>query len=408
MAGSHEIILVAGVLCLLALFAGQVASRVGMPLILVFIGVGMLAGEDGPGGIPFSDANTAYLVGSLALTAILFQGGLHTDRAMLRTALAPSIVLATLGVAISAGVVGGAVVLLLGLHWSQGLLVGAVMAPTDAAAVAVLLRQSRAPVPERVAAALEVESGLNDPMSVFLTVALVEFLAHPATASLRHAGLLLLEEMVGGAAFGIGGGYVLLFLFRRMRADPALFAVLAFGGSLAVFGAAQVVGASGFLATYLAGIIVANHENPARRAVFRFFETLGWLAQITLFLMLGLLVTPHNLPPVVLPALVLSAVLILFARPAAVLACLLPFRWTLRESGFIAWAGLRGAVPIYLSIIPLFAGLPRGGIMFNVVFVAVIVSVALQGWTLAPAARLLRLDRIAAAREAAPAARPAE
>ncbi len=393
MAGSHEIILVAGVLCLLALFAGQAASRIGMPLLLVFIGVGMLAGEDGPGGIPFSDPTVAYLVGSLALVAILFQGGLHTDRAMLRQAFWPSLVLATVGVAVSAGAVGALSVLLFGLSWPQGLLLGAVMVPTDAAAVAVLLRLSRAPVPGRVAAALEVESGLNDPMSVFLTISLVDYLAHPESASLAHSALTLAEEMGGGAVFGLAGGYAMLWLFRRMRAEQALMAVLAVGGALAVFGAAQVVGASGFLAIYLAGVVVGNNPHPARVPVARFFDALGWLAQISLFLMLGLLVTPHNLPPLVLPAVAVAALLIVIARPAGVFASLLPFRWSVRETAFVAWAGLRGAVPIYLSTIPLMEGRPRGDLMFNIVFVVVIISVALQGWTLAPAARLLGLRR---------------
>ena len=393
MAATDEIILVAGVLCLLAIFAGLLSARVGTPLLLVFILVGVLAGDDGPGGIAFDDFGAAYLVGSLALAAILFQGGLSTERSMIQQALWPSVALATVGVAISAGIVGAAVVLLFGTNWPAALLLGAAMAPTDAAAVSVLLRQSQAAVPSRVVAALEVESGLNDPMSVFLTVALVDVLIAPGGLSAGHAALLFAEEMGGGAAIGLASGYCLLWLFRRLRMERAGYPVLAVGGALAVFGGAQVVGASGFLAVYLAGVIVGNVEHPAREPVTRFFGTLGWLAQIALFLMLGLLVTPHELPPVVLPALAVSAVLILLARPVGVLACLLPFRWRMRDSAFIAWVGLRGAVPIYLTIIPLLRGADAGHALFNVVFVVVIVSVAVQGWTLAPVARLLRLGR---------------
>lgn len=201
----------------------------------------------------------------------------------------------------------------------------------------------------------------------------------------------MLEEMAGGALIGLASGYALVWLFRRLSTDRAVFPVLAVGGALATFGAAQVLGASGFLAVYLAGVIVGNYDHPAGRPVTHFFGTLGWLAQIALFLMLGLLVTPHELPAVVLPALVVSAVLILIARPASVLACLLPFGWSIRSAAFVAWAGLRGAVPIFLTIVPLLAGIRTGRVLFNIVFVAVIVSVAVQGWTVGLAARLLGL-----------------
>jgi NhaP-type Na+/H+ and K+/H+ antiporter len=392
MAASHEIIMVAGILCLCAIFAGLLSARVGTPLLLVFIGIGMLAGEDGPGGIAFSDFRMAYLEGSLALAAILFEGGLNTTRRMIQQAFWPSLALATLGVAVSAGVVGAAAVLLFGVSWPEGLLLGAVTAPTDAAAVSVLLRLSRAAVPSRVVAALEVESGLNDPMSVFLTVGLVEFLSEPHGVGIGRAALLFVEEMGGGAVIGLASGYLLLLLFRQLRMEQSVFPVLTVGGALAIFGGAQMLGASGFLAVYLAGVIVGNYEHPAGQPVMRFFEAIGWLAQITLFLMLGLLVTPHDLLQSILPALVVTAVLILLARPVGVMACLLPFRWKLRETAFVAWVGLRGAVPIYLTIIPLLAGIKAGEVLFNIVFVVVIVSVAVQGWTIAPVAKLLGLE----------------
>ncbi len=392
MAGSHELILVGGLLCLAAIFAGLVTSRIGTPLLLVFIAVGMLAGEDGPGGIRFDNFRQGYLVGSLALAAILFQGGLSTSRGMLKQALLPSIALATAGVAISAGVVGAAAVWLFQLSWPEALLIGAVTAPTDAAAVSVLLHMSRAPVPSRVVAALEVESGLNDPMSVFLTLALVQWLMAPQGLDARAAGLLFLEEMGGGIVIGLASGYALLALFRRLNADRPVLPILALGVAMTVFGGAQILGASGFLAVYLAGLVVGNHQHPAGEPVTRFFGTLGWLAQIVLFLMLGLLVTPHQLPPVALDALAIAAVLIVVARPLAVFACLLPFGWRIPEAAFVSWAGLRGAVPIYLTTVPLLEGFKAGRTMFDVVFVVVIASVALQGWTLAPVARLLGLE----------------
>jgi NhaP-type Na+/H+ and K+/H+ antiporter len=391
LSASHEIIFIAGALCLVAFFAGHLSARIGTPLLLVFIGVGMLAGQDGPGGIRFDDFGAAYLIGSLALAAILFEGGLSTERSAIRQVFWPSLTLATAGVAISTGVVGAAAVMIFGISWPEALLFGAVTAPTDAAAVAVLLGLSRAVLPSRVTALLEAESGLNDPMSVFLTVGFVELLMQPGGIEPGRAALLFLEEMGGGALIGSASGYALLFLFRRLHTEASVSPVLAVGGAFAIFGGAQVLGASGFLAVYLAGLIVGNHDHPGSHPVMRFFETLGWLAQIALFLMLGLLATPHELPTTLAPALVLAAVLMLLARPAAVMACLLPFRWTRGETAFIAWMGLRGAVPIYLTILPLLAGAKAGPILFNVIFVVVIVSVAIQGWTITPAARLLGL-----------------
>ncbi len=391
MQATHEIIFTAGVLCLAATLAGLLSARVGTPLLLVFIAVGMAAGEDGPGGIKFDDFKAAYLVGSLALAAILFQGGLTTERAMVRTALWPSVLLATLGVVISAGIVGAAERWLFGFSWTEGLLLGAAMAPTDAAAVSVLLRQSKAQVPHRVTAALEVESGLNDPMSVFLTVGLIALLTAPQGLSWQAAGLLFAREMVGGCAIGLGSGIVLLWGLRRLKTERSVFPVVAVGGALAVFGGAQMLEASGFLAVYLAGLIVGNYEHEGREPVTRFFGALGWLAQIALFLMLGLLVNPHELPAVVVPALAVAGVLVFVARPVGVVASLAGFGWSAREVAFVSWVGLRGAVPIYLTIIALLDGVPAARLMFNVVFVVVIVSVAVQGWTIAPVARVLRL-----------------
>lgn len=391
MSASHEIILIAGVLFLCAIFAGIAFARIGAPLLLVFMAVGMLAGEDGPGGIRFDDFQVSYLVGSIALAGILFQGGLGTQRKMIRQALWPATALATAGVAISAGLVGTAVFFLFNVSWPEALLLGAVTAPTDAAAVSVLLRLSKATVPSRVVAALEVESGLNDPMSVFLVVALVDMLTLQGGIGLSHAALLFVREMGGGAVFGLCGGFAMVWLFRRLVIEASIYPVLAVGGALAIFGIAQVAGVSGFLAVYLAGIIVGNTEHVARQPVTRFFDALGWLAQIVLFLLLGLLVTPHGLPVLILPALAVAAVLILVARPASVMACLLPFRWPWQEAAFVSWVGLRGAVPIYLTIIPLLAGVHNARILFEITFVVTIASVAIQGWTIAAAARVLRL-----------------
>jgi len=392
MAMTHELILGAGVLGLLAIFAAMFSTRFGSPLLLAFIALGMLAGEDGPGGIFFDDYEMGYLIGSLALVVILFEGGLGLERPMLKKALAPAIGLATVGVLVTATLVAAGIVLVLHLPWTVALLIGATVAPTDAAAVAVMLRASKVPVPERVTDLLELESGLNDPMSVFLTIGLVQYLIHPSGMTVTRGALFLAQELGGGVLLGFGGGYVLLWLLRRTWVHAPLYPVLALSGALLLFGAAQSVGASGFLAVYLAGGMVGVNESRAAGAVTHFFEPLGWLAQIALFLMLGLLVSPHDLPANLWPGLAVAAILIFLARPAAVAGCLLPFGWKLRETGFVAWVGLRGAVPIYLSIIPILANVRNGERIFTGVFVIVIASVALQGWTMGPLARWLKFE----------------
>lgn len=387
----HEILLGTGFLLLLAVLAGMFSARIGTPLLLAFLGLGMLAGEDGPGGILFDDYQTAYMVGSLALAVILFEGGLDTHRGMIRQALWPALALATVGVAISTGLMGAAIVWLFGVSWPSALLLGAAVAPTDAAAVGVQLRLSKAQVPSRLISALEIESGLNDPMSVFLTIALVEILLHPGKTNVTDMALLFAREMGGGAILGLAGGYALLSFFRFAKIGHFAFPIMALAATLLLFGGAQTLGASGFLAVYLAGVVIGNYPHQAVEAIARFFGTLGWLAQISLFLMLGLLVTPHALIPLILPALTSASVLVFIARPIATFSCLMPFGWKARESAFVSWVGLRGAVPIYLTIIPVLAGLRDGERLFGVVYVIVLLSVAVQGSTIIPMARLLRL-----------------
>lgn len=389
MEGAHHLILIGGVLGVLSILGGLVSRRFGAPVLLIFLALGMLAGEDGPGGIPFDDFSAAYLIGSIALAVILFEGGLKTHVAMIRLAFWPALALATVGVFLTAGVVGAAVILISGVPPAAALLAGAAVAPTDAAAVNTLLRAARAAVPQRVTALLEVESGLNDPMSVFLTVLLLRILTIPGWANFGNAALLFIEEMGGGVVLGLAGGAVLVFLLRRLRLEAGLATVLVLAAGLSVFGLAQSVGGSGFLATYITAVMTGAAEHPAHRDVEHFFEGLAWLAQIVLFVMLGLLVTPHALPPFIVPGLLGAAVLIVVARPLAVFACLLPFGFTIRESAFASWVGLRGAVPIYLSIVPALADPDRDLKLFAPVFVLVIASLVVQGGTIGAAARLL-------------------
>lgn len=388
-AKAHGLILLGGVLGLLSILAGLISRRVGAPVLLVFLGLGMLAGDDGVLGIPYDDFGSAYLIGSVALAVILLEGGLKTPGAMFRIAFWPAAVLATIGVALTAVILGVTVSIVDGAPLLGALLAGAAAAPTDAAAVAVLLRRAGAALPERLLALLEVESGLNDPMSVFLTFLLMRLIADPGSIGTAGAVLLFIREMAGGAALGAAGGWALTQLLKRLPIEAPLAPALVLTGGLALFGLAQLLGTSGFLATYLAAVIIGATQHRARQDVEHFFEAMAWLAQIVLFLMLGLLIAPHKLPPYLLGAVAATAVLIFLARPVAVFACLLPFRFTLRETAFASWVGLRGAVPIYLSFIPALADPGRDQRLFASVFILVIASLVVQGWTVGAAARLL-------------------
>jgi cell volume regulation protein A len=386
---AHELILVGGALGLASLFAGLASAKFGAPLLLVFLVVGMLAGEDGPGGIQFSDFHAAYLIGSIALAAILFEGGLKTEKSMLTAAFWPAAAMATGGVAITTGIVGVSAVLMFGVPWVDGMAIGAVLAPTDAAAVALLLHRAKIGISDRVTALLEVESGLNDPMSVVLTVALVQMATSPAGLTVAHGALLLAEEMGGGAVMGLAGGWLLRTVLRRMSAEASVFPVLALAAVLTVFGAAQRLGASGFLAVYLMGVLAGGSEFQARSQMIKVYEAFAWLAQVTLFIMLGLLVTPHALLPHPLPILAIAIVLIFVARPLAAFPCLLPFGFTVRETAFASWVGLRGAVPIDLTIIPVLAGAKDGAVLFGITFGVVVTSLVVQGWTIGLVGRRL-------------------
>jgi NhaP-type Na+/H+ and K+/H+ antiporter len=392
-AKAHELILLGGALGLLSILAGLISRRVGAPMLLVFLALGMLAGEDGVLGIPYDDFTSAYLIGSVALAVILFEGGLKTPVSMLRLAFWPATVLATIGVAVTAVILGIFVSLVDNVPLLGALLAGSAAAPTDAAAVGVLLRRAGAALPQRLLALLEIESGLNDPMSVFLTLLLLRLIAEPGTVGIGDAALLFLEEMAGGAALGLAGGWALAQLLNRLRVEGSLAPVMVLTGGLAVFGLAQLLGTSGFLATYLAAIVTGATRHRARQEVEHFFEGMAWLAQIVLFLMLGLLVTPHDLLPYLPGAIIGAAVLILLARPVAVFACLIPFGFTMRETAFASWVGLRGAVPIYLTIIPGLVDPNRDKRLFASIFIVVIASLIVQGWTVGLSARLLGFGR---------------
>ena len=387
----NQAILIGAVLVLLSILASTVSARTGAPLLFVFLGIGMLAGEHGLGSIHFDDYQAAYMVGTMALAVILFDGGMRTRRETFRAGLWPALSLATVGVVLTAVVVGYGASRILGLDLMEGLLLGAIIGSTDAAAVFSLLHAAGMRLKQRVGATLEIESGCNDPMAVFLTLSLISIIGADRSASIGWLLAHFVQQFGLGALAGIGGGKLLVVIINRVKLASGLYPVLAMAGGLAIYAGTTVLEGSGFLAIYLAGLVVGNSRVHAAGNILRVHDGLAWLSQITLFLMLGLLVSPAALGEIGLGALAVASLLILVARPLAVLLSLLPFRFPWHEQLFISWTGLRGAVPIVLALFPILAGLPQAMIYFNVAFFVVLASLLVQGWTVAPLAGLLQL-----------------
>ncbi|WP_111640720.1 potassium/proton antiporter [Marinimicrobium alkaliphilum] len=388
----NQLILLAGVLFLVSILASTLSPRVGMPLLLVFLIIGMLAGQDGIGGIEFDDVESAYFLAALALAVILFDGGLRTDIHNFRVGLRPALSLATVGVVATSALCGAFAAWVLGIGWLEGLLIGAIVGSTDAAAVFSVLNMQGLALKTRVGATLEIESGLNDPMAIFLTILLVELMVSQESGFSWMMLTQFFWQMGAGAAIGIFGGRLLALGVGRLALSPGLYPLLALFGGISIFGAAAVLQASGFLAVYLAGLVVGNRVSKGLYNIQRFHDGIAWLAQISLFLMLGLLVSPVSLIGYASAALLVALFLIFVARPLAVWLCLLPFQFSWQEKLFIGWVGLRGAVPIVLAMFPWLAGFENWPFFFNIAFVMVLVSLVLQGWTVSPLARRLNLD----------------
>lgn len=382
-------ILVGAALAVLGVFSSLVASRIGAPLLLIFLLVGLLAGEEGPGGIKFNDFYSTYLVGSAALAIVLFDGGLRTRFAAFRGAFYPAISLATIGVVVTAVLVGLLAAYLLNLSWVEGMLVGSIVASTDAAAVFFLLRAGGQQLKRRVAATLEMESGTNDPIAVFMTLLLVQLVLASGQTSVGVIAFSVFREALEGAIVGILGGFAISFALNRIALPSGLHPLLVVASALFIYGLTVTIGGSGFLAVYLAGIVLGNRPVRAFASITTFHDTLTWLCQIAMFIMLGLLVTPSKLVPALAAAFAIAFFLIVVARPIAVWLCLAPFRFQTSEKVFMSWVGLRGAVSIFLAAIPTLSNVPHANTYFSVAFVVVVVSLIVQGWSLTTVAQKL-------------------
>ncbi|WP_163880721.1 potassium/proton antiporter [Rhizobium laguerreae] len=388
----YIVVLVSTALVLLAAFSSLLAFRFGAPLLLLFLMIGLAAGVDGL-GIEFSNNYLAYILGSIALAVILFDSGFGTPIQAFRLAAVPSLALASVGVLITASLFAFAAMWLLNFTWLEGLLLGSIVASTDAAAVFFLLRIGGINIRDKVRSTLEVESGTNDPMAIFLTIALVEVLA----SGERYAGInigmlaMFVQQMGLGVILGLLGGMMIVLIVSKLDTDRGLTPIFVLALALLVFSFTGAVGGSGFLAVYVAGIYAGNRKMQAIGTIKRFQDGMTWLAQIIMFLVLGLLATPSQFPAIIVPAILLALFLIFVARPLAIWLSLLPFDYTQQEIGFVAWVGLRGAVSILLAIMPILGGLENGQIYFNTAFIIVLVSLLLQGWTIKPVAKKLGL-----------------
>jgi len=387
-----SLILITGVLLLLGIASSKFSARLGVPVLVLFLGLGMLAGSEGIGGIEFENYELAHAIGTVALALILFDGGLSTSLAAVRSAWKPSVVLATWGVLVTSVVTGLGAAWILNIPLIEGMLLGSIVGSTDAAAVFAVLRSGGVHLQKRLTSILEIESASNDPMAIFLTIGLIEVVTGQMEFGPELLGLFA-SQMFFGALVGLAIGFLTVWIVNHINLEVAgMYPVLVCACALFAFGLAALIGGSGFLATYLAGLIIGNSSIVFKRGILGFHDAGAWLGQIAMFVVLGLLIFPHQLIAVTGRGLLVALVLIFVARPVAVLLSVFMFRFNWRELVFLSWVGLKGAVPITLSIFPLLFGVPNAKLIFDVVFFIVVISAAAQGWSLPYLARWLGLE----------------
>lgn len=378
-------------LFLISILANKFSERLGVPALLIFLVVGMLAGSEGPGGIPFDDPGLAQIIGIIALAYILFSGGLDTRWEQIRPILGPGIALSTLGVVLTATLLGAFAVVVLGFPPLTALLFGAVVSSTDAAAVFSILRMARARLQGDLRPLLELESGSNDPMAVLLTIGIIGVILAPGTSLLAVIPMFVQQMAVGGL-LGYAMGQIIIILINRLKLEfEGLYPVLSLTMVLLTYGLTAVLGGNGFIAVYIAGLVMGNNVVVHKKSLIRFHDGIAWLMQIVMFLALGLLVFPSQLAAEIVPGLLAALFLLLVARPVAVMISLLPWKMPLSEKALISWVGLRGAVPIILATYPLVAGVPNAETIFNLVFFIVLVSALIHGTSIPTVARWLGL-----------------
>ncbi|TAK58873.1 MAG: potassium/proton antiporter, partial [Bacteroidetes bacterium] len=396
------ILFVGSALILISIAFTRFSSNLGVPALLLFLAIGMLAGSEGPGGIEFDDPSLAQSIGIVALVIILFAGGLDTKWTDVKPTVWHASSLATIGVFITAMTVGAFVASVLGVSLLSGILMGAIISSTDAAAVFSVLRSRRSGLPKKLKGLLELESGSNDPMAVFLTIGIIQIILN-SSASIGGLILLFLIQMGLGALSGIIFGKGMVVFINRLKIDyEGVYPVASLAFAVLCYSATAAIGGSGFLAVYLAGLIAGNNDFVQKKSLLRFFDGLAWLSQIAMFLTLGLFVFPSHLVPVIGAGILVSLFLMFVARPLSVFISLVFSKFELREKAFISWVGLRGAVPIILATFPLIAKLPDAEMIFNLVFFIVLTSALFQAWSIPFSLRALKIDTTTETKREAP------